>query len=76
MHSIAEISKKTVNATIRILSGEKPGNIKFQPIGFAAPKYDRREMQRWGISESNLPAGSEILFREPIFGNDIVGRWP
>jgi C4-dicarboxylate-specific signal transduction histidine kinase len=22
-------------------------------------------MQRWGISESNLPPGSEVLFREP-----------
>ena len=22
-------------------------------------------MQRWGISQSNLPPGSEILFREP-----------
>ena len=29
------------------------------------PKYDWRELQRWGISESSLPPGSEILFREP-----------
>ncbi len=65
MHSIAETSKQTVDAAIRILGGEKPGNIKIEPIGFAAPKYDWREMQRWGISESNLPPGSEILFREP-----------
>jgi signal transduction histidine kinase len=64
MHSIADTSKQTVNAAIRILSGEKPGNIKIEPIGFAAPKYDWREMRRWGISETNLPAGSEILFRE------------
>ena len=59
-----ETSDKTVNAVIRILGGEKPADIKVQPIGFASPKYDWREMQRWGISESNLPAGSEILFRE------------
>jgi signal transduction histidine kinase len=65
MLSIAEISKTTVDAAIRILSGEKPSNIKIEPIGFAAPKYDWREMQRWDISESNLPPGSEILFREP-----------
>ena len=63
--SIAEISKTTVDAAIRILGGEKPSNIKIEPIGFAAPKYDWREMQRWDISESNLPPGSEILFREP-----------
>jgi signal transduction histidine kinase len=65
MHSIAESSRKTVDATIRILGGEKPGNIKIEPIGFASPKYDWREMQRWGISESNLPPGSAVLFREP-----------
>jgi signal transduction histidine kinase len=65
MHSIAGSSRTTVNATIRILGGEKPHDIKIEPIGFASPKYDWREMQRWGISESNLPPGSEVLFREP-----------
>jgi signal transduction histidine kinase len=65
MHSIAESSRQTANATILILGGEKPSNIKVPPIGFASPKYDWREMQRWGISESNLPPGSEVLFREP-----------
>jgi signal transduction histidine kinase len=65
MHSVAGSSEKTVNAAIRILGGEKPGDIKIEPIGFAAPKYDWREMQRWGISESNLPRGSKVLFREP-----------
>jgi signal transduction histidine kinase len=29
------------------------------------PKYDWRQLQRWNISESRLPPGSEILFREP-----------
>jgi signal transduction histidine kinase len=65
MHSIAESSRKTVDATIRILGGEKPADIKIEPIGFASPKYDWREMQRWGISERNLPPGSAVLFREP-----------
>ena len=65
MHSIDETSRKTANAAIRILGGEKPGDIKVQPIGFASPKYDWREMQRWGISKRNLPPGSEVLFREP-----------
>lgn len=65
MHSIAEISRRTVNATIRILGGEKPGNIKFEPTELAHPKYDWRELRRWGISQSSLPPGSEILFREP-----------
>jgi signal transduction histidine kinase len=65
MYSIDDLSDKTVNAAIRILGGEKPSDIKMQPIGFASPKYDWREMQRWGISKNNLPPGSAILFREP-----------
>src|SRR5882757_8346624 len=65
MHSIDESSRQTADATIRILGGEKPSDIKLQPIRFASPKYDWREMQRWGIREDNLPPGSEVLFREP-----------
>lgn len=65
MHSVAETTTKTVAAAIRILGGEKASNIKYEPIGFGPPKYDWRELQRWGIGESRLPPGSEILFREP-----------
>jgi signal transduction histidine kinase len=65
MHSITETSGKTVSAAIRILGGEKPANIKYEPITFATPKYDWRELQRWGIRESRLPPGSEVVFREP-----------
>ena len=50
---------------MRILNGEKAGNIKTPPIKYAAPKYDWRQMQRWGISDSILPAGSTVYFREP-----------
>jgi C4-dicarboxylate-specific signal transduction histidine kinase len=50
---------------MRILDGEKAGNIKTPPIKYASPKFDWRQMQRWGISESNLPAGSTVYFREP-----------
>ncbi|WFU38239.1 ATP-binding protein [Bradyrhizobium sp. CB82] len=73
MHSTAESSRKTVSAAIRILGGEKPGNIQIEPLQFAPPRYDWREMQRWGISESNLPPGSEVLFREPSVWQ--VYRW-
>jgi signal transduction histidine kinase len=73
MHATEETTRKTVDAAIRLLGGEKPSSIKYEPIGFAAPKYDWRELQRWGISESNLPAGSEIVFREPTVWESY--RW-
>jgi signal transduction histidine kinase len=64
MNSVAEGSRLTVAVAIRILGGEKAGDIKIPPIGFATPKFDWRLMQRWGISEKNLPPDSEVHFRE------------
>jgi signal transduction histidine kinase len=61
----ADTGRQTAAAAIRILGGEKPGEIRPPPVQFASPVFDWREMQRWGISESRLPPGSEILFRNP-----------
>jgi signal transduction histidine kinase/ABC-type uncharacterized transport system substrate-binding protein len=58
-------SQKTAEVAVRILGGEKAGDIKVPPIGFGTPKFDWREMKRWGIRESRLPPGSVIHFREP-----------
>ena len=65
MYSVLESSEKTAAIAVRILSGERAGDIKTPPVLFATPKYDWRQLQRWKISESRLPPGSEILFREP-----------
>lgn len=63
--SIDERSRKAANAAVRILRGEAPADIQIPPVGFSTPKFDWREMLRWGISEKNLPPGSEIHFRPP-----------
>jgi len=52
---------------VRILTGEKPRDI---PIGTGQKHfslYDWRQLKRWGISESDLPQGSIIRYREPSF---------
>ena len=64
MHSVRELSQITAAVAIRILNGEKAGGIKTPPTGFAAPIFDWRQLQRWGISDSNLPARSTTYFRE------------
>ena len=63
--SVLEVSRQTAAVAVRILGGEKAGDIEVSPVGFASPKFDWREMQRWGISESLLPVKSEVRFREP-----------
>lgn len=64
MHSPQGGSRTAVAVAIRILNGEKPGDIKTPPSEFALPKYDWRQLQRWGISERLLPPSSAIYFRE------------
>ena len=61
---VFEHGRQVAEVAVRILGGEKAGDIKAPPVGFGTPKFDWREMQRWGISESRLPPGSEIHFRE------------
>ena len=62
---VADTSRLTAAVAVRILNGEKAGDIKVSPVEFSAPRFDWRQMQRWGISKKNLPPGSEILFRDP-----------
>jgi signal transduction histidine kinase/ABC-type uncharacterized transport system substrate-binding protein len=71
MFSVMESSAVTANVTNRILSGERAGDIKTRPIEFAAPMFDWRQLRRWGIAESSLPAGSTVYFREPT----VWGRY-
>jgi len=64
MFSLTEGARATAAVAVRMLRGEKASDIKVPPIGFSTPKYDWRQLQRWNISETRLPPGSEILFRE------------
>jgi signal transduction histidine kinase len=65
MFSSQEMADTCAKVAVRLLNGEPPGDIKLVPVGLAAPRYDWRQLQKWGIKESLLPPGSEILFREP-----------
>ncbi len=65
MHSVQELGHITAAVVVRILNGEKAGDIKTPPTGFATPIFDWRQMQRWGIADSSLPPGSTVYFREP-----------
>ncbi len=74
MYSVEEISRLTAAVAVRILGGEKPADVRIPPVTFAAPKFDWRELQRWHISENRLPAGSQVMFRQPAVWEAY--RWP
>ena len=62
--SFEEQGKIAARDIVEILGGKPPRDI---PIVHAPSTYlfDWRELQRWKLDESKLPAGSAILFREP-----------
>ena len=65
MTSVSVTTRTTTDVVLRILEGEKPAAITTPVLQYGPAKYDWRQLQRWGISESRLPSGSQVLFREP-----------
>jgi signal transduction histidine kinase len=65
MHSVEKGMAVAAAAAIRILNGEKAVDVKVAPSQFELPRFDWRQMQRFGIGESNLPRGGTVYFREP-----------
>ena len=66
------IGADAAKIALRILDGERAENIP--PVsGGVKPIFNWEQMQRWNVSESNLPAGSEIRFREPGLWDEY--RW-
>jgi signal transduction histidine kinase len=63
MIPVQKRSRMMADAAVRMLRGESVGELT--PIGAAAPRFDWRELQRWGIDESRLPDGSEVYFHPP-----------
>jgi signal transduction histidine kinase len=62
---VDDIGRRTASVAVAMLAGEAPNGVRLSLTGAGAPKFDWRELQRWNISESRLPQGSEIYFREP-----------
>ena len=62
--SFEEQGKIAARDILEILGGKPPRDI---PIvhGPSVYLFDWRELQRWNLDQSKLPAGSTILFRQP-----------
>jgi signal transduction histidine kinase len=65
VYSFSAHGVETAKLALRILAGTEAS----EPQVYEAPTnkllFDWRQLQRWGISESKLPAGSEVRFHEP-----------
>jgi PAS domain S-box-containing protein len=62
-----EIGRTAARVSIRILAGEDTlaatRSESYKPV----PMFDWRQLQRWKISEKQLPLGSIVRFREPTY---------
>jgi signal transduction histidine kinase len=58
------IGEEAARVVLRILNGEMASNIPITVGDFVRPVFDWRELRRFGISETLLPPGSEIRFRQ------------
>jgi two-component system cell cycle sensor histidine kinase/response regulator CckA len=57
--------RKIARSAIRVLNGENSARIRIELDNSAQDTVDWRQLQRWHISESRLPAATVELFREP-----------
>jgi PAS domain S-box-containing protein len=64
--------KRIAELTLRVLAGEKPEQIP-QETAPSVMIVDWRELQRWGIAEGRLPAGTVVKFKQPSFWE--VYKW-
>lgn len=59
------VGDEAADLVLRILDGESPSAIPISEGNVVKPIFDWRQLRRWGVSESRLPAESEVRFREP-----------
>lgn len=64
VRSTRETGTRIGEMALRVLTGTRPQDIPIETAR-VVPIVDWRQVLRWGIAPSRLPAGSQILFREP-----------
>jgi signal transduction histidine kinase len=65
-----DLARTTADAAIRILNGAPPASVRIPVQGPNQRIFDWRELQRWGIAESRLPAGSVVRYRGPTLWHE------
>ncbi|HOC01648.1 MAG TPA: ATP-binding protein [Verrucomicrobiota bacterium] len=63
--TFSTIGRTAAQIAGRILEGQTPQDAARGAIHTATPMFDWTQLRRWNLSESRLPPGAEILFREP-----------
>jgi signal transduction histidine kinase len=73
MLSVDEVGKMMGSQAALILQGTKPGDVPISSKAFARYMFDWRQLQRWGVSEAQLPPG-HLIKNKPLSPWDYY-RW-
>ena len=65
LYSLSAHGAETAKLVLRILANSDQSEPRLLETSANKALFDWRQMVRWGISQSSLPAGSEIRFRDP-----------
>lgn len=65
VYSLDKHGRQAAELGLRILQGESPASIPIIESKASADLFDWRQLQRWGLDERRLPAGSVVRFRAP-----------
>ena len=76
VYSLATHGQQAAQIGLRILRGERASAIPVVALSAQSNLFDARQLQRWGLDERRLPAGSAVEFRTPslwsAYGGYIV----
>jgi C4-dicarboxylate-specific signal transduction histidine kinase len=68
------LGRETAHSAVQILATGTAVGVSPVTIPIGTPVFDWRELRRWNIQEKELPAGSEVRFREPTLWDAY--KWP
>ena len=57
-----QLGREVSAQALRVLGGEPVSSIPIELSSSIRPMYDWRQMQRWGVTDDRLPAGSIVQF--------------
>jgi signal transduction histidine kinase len=60
-----QVGRDAGRLAIRLLNGDNASDIPITIGNYLKPIFDWRQLKRWGVADSRLPAESEIRFRDP-----------
>ena len=65
LYGLGAHGEAAAGLVLKVLAGAKPAEIPPIAPASSATAFDWRQLQRWGIKDSQLPAGSTVQFRTP-----------